>query len=106
MDRRDLGALGERLASELLERNGCRVLRRNVVVAVGELDLIALDAGVRVAVEVRSRWLEDPLISFDDTKLDRVWRSARTIQPPCGRLDLVTVRFHPAGADLRWLPNM
>ena len=40
--RRQLGALGERLAADHLARAGYRVLERNYRTARGELDLIAL----------------------------------------------------------------
>lgn len=105
MDRRDLGALGESIAGRVVERHGCRVVARNVVVPAGELDLIMLDGPVRVAVEVRSRWGEDPLVAFDDSKLDRVRRSAGAASPPCRRVDLVTVEFSEGGVGVRWLPD-
>ena len=40
-ERAALGALGERLASEHLERQGYRILERNFRCRMGEIDLIA-----------------------------------------------------------------
>lgn len=53
--RRRLGALGERLAREHLERAGYRVLERNYRSRRGEIDLIALGHGALVFCEVKTR---------------------------------------------------
>lgn len=53
--RQRLGALGERLAREHLERRGYRVLEANYRSPSGELDLVALEGGCLVCVEVRTR---------------------------------------------------
>ncbi len=91
--------------ARFLVRRGCHIVARNLVVPNGELDLVVLDGRQRVAVEVRSRWGEDPLVAFDDSKLERVRRSARAAMPRCSRIDLVTVRFGRDGVDIRWLPD-
>ena len=54
-DRRALGRLGEELAAEYLAGQGFRVLARNVHLRHAELDLVALDRGALVFVEVRLR---------------------------------------------------
>ncbi|MDH4309313.1 MAG: YraN family protein [Acidimicrobiia bacterium] len=102
----DVGAVGEEVAAGFLRRRGARIVARNVVVPEGELDLLAVIDGVRVAVEVRSRRGEDPLEAFDDRKLDRVRRSAARVNPPCRRVDLITVAFGEEGVEIRWLPDM
>ena len=53
--RRRLGALGERLAREHLERDGYEILERNFRCALGELDIVAADAGYLVFCEVKTR---------------------------------------------------
>ena len=53
--RRRLGALGERLAGEHLERGGYEILERNFRCALGELDIVAADAGSLVFCEVKTR---------------------------------------------------
>ena len=52
-DRRALGASGEALAARHLERRGCRILERNVRCGRGEIDLVAIDGGTIVFVEVK-----------------------------------------------------
>jgi putative endonuclease len=53
--RRDLGALGEQLASEHLERCGFTVVERNYRTRWGELDVIAFDGSVLAFCEVKTR---------------------------------------------------
>jgi putative endonuclease len=104
--RRTLGRLGEDVACRFLIRRGLEVVERNVAVGRGEIDVVARHGGTTVAVEVRSRWLEDPLDAFHDRKHRQVASLALALDPPCGRVDLVAVRFHPGGVDLRWVPGV
>lgn len=53
--RKSLGAYGERLAAELLQDKGYRILHTNWRCRTGELDLIAEDGSTLVFVEVRTR---------------------------------------------------
>lgn len=53
--RRTLGALGERLASEHLERDGYEILERNFRCPHGELDIVAADRGFLIFCEVKTR---------------------------------------------------
>lgn len=53
--RQQLGATGERLAAEHLERRGFAIVERNVRSRWGELDLIAYDGRTLVFCEVKSR---------------------------------------------------
>lgn len=53
---RELGASGEELAVKYLEKQGYKILERNIHFSRAcELDIIALDRGTLVAVEVKSR---------------------------------------------------
>jgi putative endonuclease len=53
--RQHLGAAGERLASEHLERCGFEILERNFRTRWGELDLIAFDGRTLAFCEVKTR---------------------------------------------------
>ena len=52
-DRRALGAAGESAAAQYLVRRGYRIVEANVRCRIGEIDLVAIDAGVIVFVEVK-----------------------------------------------------
>jgi len=53
--RSKLGARGEQLAAEHLERRGLEIVQRNYRTRWGELDIIAADARTLVFCEVKSR---------------------------------------------------
>lgn len=105
-DRRTLGALGEALACRMLVRHGMVVMARNLAVGRGEIDVVARDGRTLVAVEVRSRRRGDPLDAFGDPKHRQVAVLARLLDPPCGRVDLVAVRFGEDAVELRWVPGI
>jgi putative endonuclease len=56
VDRRQRGAIGERIAVALLRRSGYAVLEQNVRCGRVELDIIAREGPVLVFVEVKARW--------------------------------------------------
>ena len=60
------GAVAEEAATALLRRKGFRILCRNRVNAIGELDIVARDGDTVVFVEVRSR-REGSAVSPKDT---------------------------------------
>lgn len=53
--RRELGRRGENLAEAHLIKIGYKIVERNHVNAIGEIDLVALDGPAVVLVEVRTR---------------------------------------------------
>jgi Predicted endonuclease distantly related to archaeal Holliday junction resolvase len=55
LDHLETGRLGESLAERYFRGKGWTILGRNVRVKFGELDLVALDEGELVIVEVRTR---------------------------------------------------
>jgi putative endonuclease len=59
LDRRTVGRLGERLAERHLPDQGARLLERNHHEQYGEIDLLFEDGDERVAVEVKTRDVED-----------------------------------------------
>lgn len=53
--RKNFGDSAERVAALYLEERGCRILARNFRTRLGEIDLIAMDAGELAFVEVKAR---------------------------------------------------
>src|SRR5919201_5078223 len=73
--RRWFGTRSERAAARYLRGLGYRILARNYRCALGELDLVALDGGCIVFVEVRSTAQADagrPAESVDAVKQRRL----------------------------------
>ena len=55
MDRRQTGARAENSAAAFLESQGLRIVARNFLRRIGELDVVARDGELLVVVEVRTR---------------------------------------------------
>ena len=80
----------------LLERDGYRVLERNVSCRYGEIDIIAVKDGVHCFVEVRSRATDiwgDPAMSVVNAKQRKVIKSTIWWLQRQRLLDRVAVRF-------------
>ncbi len=97
MNRR--GQAGELLAAEFLQRQGLRVLQRNYLCRMGEIDLVCADAEVLVFVEVRQRSSDrygGAAASITAAKQARLQAAARHYLmrlgrfPPC-RFDVILV---------------
>lgn len=80
MDKRHLfGKQGEQAAETHLERNGYRILARNVRTRYGEIDLVAMDRDTVVFVEVKSRrgdGFGSPKAAVDFRKQRRISKAA------------------------------
>jgi putative endonuclease len=90
------------LAAQTLQARGLTIVERNFRCRAGEIDLVALDGGTLVFVEVRSRramGAGTPFESVDGRKQARVARVARHYLAARGhgerdvRFDVVGVRF-------------
>lgn len=84
-----LGSGAERAAAEFLRERGYHVLERNFRCRGGEIDLIALDGGVLVFVEVKLRRTLSrgaPIEAVTPLKQARVRRAAQEYLTFCGRV--------------------
>jgi putative endonuclease len=76
---RSLGTLGEAAAARYLRRKGYKIVARQAREQGGELDLVAIDGGVIVFVEVKTRRSTaagHPAEAVDATKQRRMTRAA------------------------------
>ena len=98
--RKLLGRTGEDRAAKHLAEKGYTILERNYSAPQGELDLIALDRGTLVFVEVKTRTSDAfgaPELAVDQRKQGRMIKAAlgylkhkRLHQMPC-RFDVVAI---------------
>ena len=103
------GQRAERFAARYLRRKGHRILAANVHDGLGELDLITLDGGTVVVVEVRSTSRPDPQVAADTVdyaKQKRVCAAAlrylgrrKVLGRVNCRFDIVAVAWPPAQAN-------
>jgi Holliday junction resolvase-like predicted endonuclease len=72
----------------------------------GEVDLLVAIDGRLVAVEVKTRVGEDPLIQLTTEKERRMWEAAWRLRPRPSRIDVVAVRLDRSGITIRWIPGV
>ncbi len=115
MDHLETGRLGESLAEQYFRGKGWTILGRNVRVKFGELDLVALDEGELVIVEVRTRSIGKVLPAEETVgprKLKVLVRSGRIYVEKCRwagpwRIDLLGINLDPGGSpELVHLPDI
>ena len=81
------------------------MIARNVRVPGGELDLLALDGRIKVAVEVRlTSGKDDPIDRLDPHKREHVVRIAR--RAGAQRVDGLGLRIDDSGFDAHWVPGL
>lgn len=105
--RQRLGQAGERLAADYLAGRGHRVLERNVRTRAGEIDLVTLDGGTLVLVEVKLRRgsaqgaAREALSTAKQRRLVALagaYAAAHPDLPPDVRIDLVAIELSADGA--------
>ena len=98
----------EDAAADFLERQGYKVVRRNVTSSLGEIDIVAVDDCMVVFVEVKSRARTDygpPEVAVDHKKQAKLRRLAQQflerhnlLDSPC-RFDVVALTPTDGGDD-------
>ena len=81
VERKRLGAAGERAAALCLRRSGYKILCRNYTCPAGELDIIARKGRLIVFVEVKTRTSDfhaHPMDNVRHTKKRHIVRAAKT----------------------------
>src|SRR5574340_1142891 len=103
------GNKGEELVVRFLKNAGYRVVERNYRCRLGEIDIVALDGGTLVFVEVKSRTSEsfgDPQLAVGPDKQKKISRIAlnylqeKNMLSRNVRFDVVAVKMLPAGNTL------
>ncbi|OGX27477.1 MAG: hypothetical protein A3F87_01525 [Omnitrophica WOR_2 bacterium RIFCSPLOWO2_12_FULL_51_24] len=90
MGNKELGDLGEKHAARSLVLKGYSLLARKFRCRFGEIDIIALDKGTLVFIEVRSRSDEEyglPYETINHRKRQHIRRVATAFQMKYGLLD-------------------
>ncbi|MGL4208863.1 MAG: YraN family protein [Candidatus Adiutrix sp.] len=106
--RHQLGRRGEDLAAKHLQGLGYKIIGRNVVNCIGEIDLVALDGPTVVITEVKTRSKHGlpPSLSVDFRKQRKLSLVAllflknRKWENKSARFDVVEVICPPEGAPL------
>jgi len=108
--RKEVGLQGEKLAAELLKRNGYKILHRNFRCRQGEIDIIAQAGECLVFVEVRTKKnceFGTPEESITVSKrvklvtLSNAYLQTLDSLPSSWRIDVVAVELGPDNSVLR-----
>ncbi len=89
-----------------MQRRGARLLGSNLRSGPGEVDLLVAFGPTLVAVEVKTRIGDDPMLAFTADKERRFAAAAGALRPRPQRRDVVTVRLDNDGATIRWLRDV
>lgn len=117
MSTRDFGYLGEKIASDYLEKKGFRLLEKNFRSKFGEIDIIAIDQNTLVFVEVKARWSSEfglPEEAITSWKIRKIIKTADYYQllhsqlPKLTRIDACAIDLWPSGElkEIRYFENI
>lgn len=98
---REKGREGERLAVEFLKKQGVKIIEKNWKTRFGEIDLIGLDKGCVVFIEVKWRKNSSfghPLESITPAKIKKIFATAKAYLKQMGWTDR-EVRFDVVGIE-------
>ncbi len=96
------GAKGEEIAAAFLEKKGYKIIERNFHIRGGEIDIIALDAGILVFIEVKARSTREfgsPLEAITPWKIKSIIKTSQYYKlkypklPDAMRIDAVAISF-------------
>lgn len=123
--RKEIGALGEKIAEEYLKRHGFKIEERNLARKTGELDRVASKDGTLHIVEVKTMVGEefprdddtddgyDPAVNLHEYKIRKVartaeWYVAEREWEGDWQVDglLVWIRRRDGMAKVRYLPQI
>lgn len=114
MNSRKKGTEGEDLAATYLEHNGYRILERNYRYDRGEIDLIALEGGELVFVEVKARYTaefgspEESVTSSKEEQMKKVaegYLLQHQMEDQACRFDVVAITFADRRPQIRLFRN-
>jgi putative endonuclease len=117
---REVGKKGEEVALRFLKKNGYRILQRNYVCKLGEVDIIAREKDTLAFVEVKTRTsttFGPPQLAVNASKQMQLSKAAlnfikeKRLEEMKARFDVVAILLGPRGEeielirdafDLRW----
>ncbi|MBW2599432.1 MAG: YraN family protein [Deltaproteobacteria bacterium] len=108
------GKKGEDIAAAYLQKEGYRIVERNYRCLYGEIDIIAMDAGDIVFIEVKSRKSdnfgspEEAVGIIKQRKISKValnYLQEKKLTEHNARFDIVAIRFVPRGNRVKIIKN-
>jgi putative endonuclease len=114
MEKKELGKKGEELALRFLKKRGYRIIEKNYVCKMGEMDIIAKEKDTLVFVEVKTRTstiFGPPQLAVNPTKqmqLSKValsYLKAKQLEDIKARFDVVAILLGPKGEEIELIKD-
>jgi len=114
MQKKELGRRGEEIAIRFLKKKGYRILLRNYVCKMGEMDIIAREKDTLVFIEVKSRTstaFGPPQLAVNSTKQTQLSKVAlyflkeKKLQDVKARFDVVAILLGPRGEEIELIKD-
>lgn len=114
MEKKELGKKGEEVALRFLRKNGYRVIERNYVCKMGEVDIIAREKDTLVFIEVKTRTstvFGPPQLAVTPSKQMQLSKAAwsflkeKRIEDVKARFDVVAILIQPNGEEIELIRN-
>lgn len=113
--KQSFGFIGEKLAVNLLQKKGYRILEKNFRSKLGEIDIIALEDNTLVFVEVKTRWSKSfgpPEEAVTPRKIRSIIKTGQYYSllhpqlPEALRIDVVAVDLTESSGKVRLIKNV
>ena len=113
-DNREKGTRGEDIAASCLRKEGYRIVERNYRCRHGEIDIVTMDAGEVVFVEVKSRRSdrfgspEEAVGTIKQKKISKValnYLHEKGLTDHNARFDIVAISYLPEGNRVKIIKN-
>jgi putative endonuclease len=111
-----LGKWGEEQAQSFLEKNGVKILGKNIHTKYGEIDLLGINESVLLFIEVKTsqtRKFGFPEVSVNAKKMDHMNKAAQKyIQDHEGissdwRIDVISIELNSKKeSEIKWFKNV
>jgi len=113
-EKKELGRRGEELALRFLNKSGYKIIERNYVCKMGEMDIIAQEKDTLVFVEVKTRTSMDfgpPQLAVNPTKQMQLSKVAlnflkeKRLEDVKARFDVVAIVLKPTGEEVELIKD-
>jgi putative endonuclease len=114
MQKKELGKKGEEIAIRFLKKKGYRILERNYVCKMGEMDIIAREKDTLAFVEVKTRTstaFGPPQLAVTLTKQMQLSKVAlyflkeKKLEDVKARFDVVAILLKPQGEEIELIKD-
>jgi len=114
MQEKELGKKGEEIALRFLKKKGYKIIERNYVCKLGEMDIIAREKDTLVFVEVKTRTsmaFGPPQLAVNSTKQMQLSKVAlyflkeKHLEEVKARFDVVAVLLRPRGDEIELIKD-